>query len=106
MKTQRTTVVTELADGQVLTVTIGADGRAETFELRASQDADESCLFGSAEDAERVVAALHSITPRSNYGTCADHGRYDCLGRCPSCPAIEMRPAVAPAVPLKSAAQG
>ncbi len=105
MKTQRTTVVTELADGQVLTVTIGPDGRADTFELRASQDADESSLFGNAEDAERVVAAIYSIAPR-NYGTCADHGRYDCLGRCPNCPAIEMRPAVAPAVLLKSAAQG
>ena len=105
MKTQKTTVVTELADGQVLTVTIGADGRADTFELRDSRDADESSLFGSAEDAERVVAALFSITSH-HYGTCPDHGRYDCLGRCPRCPAIEMRPAVAPAVLLKSAAQG
>ncbi len=86
MKTQKTTVVTELADGQVLTVTIGSDGRADTFELRASQDAGESSLFGDAEDAERVVAAIYAIAPR-NYGTCADHGRYDCLGRCPRCPA-------------------
>ena len=106
MKTMQTTVVTKLSDGKVLTVTVGEDGRPDTFELRDSQEADESSLFGSAEEVERVVAALHSITPRSNYGTCADHGRYDCLGRCPSCPAIEMRPAVAPAVPLKSAAQG
>lgn len=105
MKTMHTTVETEFADGQVLTVTVGADGRPDTFELRASQDADESSLFGSAEDAERVVAAMYSIAPRSNYGTCADHGRYDCLGRCPRCPAVEMRPAVAPAVPITPAAQ-